>query len=335
VYINNKKWGRYMYSTNFQQSTVTQQHFREFVVTRKEQLTRLITELQANNLVSHAAADSFKKYPFALTQDTESLMPEIHSTRYMKYIMQQKNIAISHTDALWLHRIGVPMISPFSLGVEAITMSMAFGILLPIFEEHFTKDPAQVFALLLVSCLVVYPLVYKLASALYSKRNPRQRDFPDYHWQDLMNEGFRLFTVLTCALVGLDLFELPLEKAAIGAGIAVPLLEIFNKLPSLTEWTPTIFWETLRSIFTTTAIFGPLMYILNSLPRWLPTIVTVAPWLSMINAATIALMLPTYARVVGTISFKLTNYFYDWHTPAAVLSHDRQPLLAGDGSDQV
>ncbi|MSP53034.1 MAG: hypothetical protein EXR81_02115, partial [Gammaproteobacteria bacterium] len=168
--------------------------FRDIIGRLKSNLPNLVSSLIDSQLGSDFTLKSFKEFPFALTQDLESGSPEIHSTRYMKYIMHQPIIAISHTDSLWLHRIGVPLISPFSMGVEAFTMSMAFGVLLPIFEEHFTKDPAQVFALLLISCLVIYPMIYKLVSALYSKRNPHQRSFPNYSAQDLMNEGFRLFT---------------------------------------------------------------------------------------------------------------------------------------------
>ena len=305
-----------MKNTNFSNTS----RFREVIYRQKANLPELITNLQS--LVLDNKQTTFKEFPFALTQDLESRSPEIHSTRYMKYIMHQPIIAISHTDSLWLHRVGVPLISPFSMGVEAMTMSMAFGVLLPIFEEHFTKDPAQVFALLLISCLVIYPMIYKLVSALYSKRNPHQRSFPNYSAQDLMNEGFRLFTVLVCALVGLDLFEIPLQKAAIGAGIAVPLLEIFAKLPSLTEWSPTVFFEMLRNVFTTGAIFAPLMYILNSLPLWLPAVAVAAPWISMINAGSILLMLPIFATTIGTISFRLTNCFYEWNVPAQSISSD-------------
>jgi hypothetical protein len=307
--------------------------FRSIIAENRQSLGLLVTRL-INAGIIQSCLDSrsdkaFREFPFVLTHDLESQLPEIHEARYLKDIMGQENIPISHTDALWLHRGGVPFISPFSIGVEAATMSLAFGLLLPIFEEHFAAaDPAQVFALLLITCLVLYPAFYMLLNKIYSwQYGVKQRYVPDYKYVDLMNESFRLFTVLVCALVGLDLFDVPLQKAAVGAGVAVPLLEIFKKIHSIGEWTPTVIGETIRDILTSGAIFAPLMYIINSLPQWLPQAALKFPYLPLINVGTVLIGLPALARIIGTLSFKLTDCFYVFN--ASTVDEDA-PLLGRD-----
>ena len=279
--------------------------YRQFLIgTQSDQLVTLLNDR------SHILDRGMEQFPFVLANNLFG-KPEIHPMRYLKKVYSQQPIGITQTDAILLsYYAKVPMRTPFSMGVEAATMAMVFGVILPLLEEHgvINEDPARIFALLLIGCLILYPVSYKLASLTWTKKNPAQRSLIMYSYDDLMIEGFRLFTILVCALIGLDLANAPLNKAILGTGIAAPLAAIFGKFSSLTEWNTVVVLSLLRDLLHTAAIFMPLMYIINSLDSWVPQDLDHrSTYLSVISPATVIVGLPLLGKSVGFLEELLTK----------------------------
>lgn len=317
-----------MKSSNFNFSTLTE--YRQFLKQNARTPTlggTLVTALRSMKVEEVTVAENYERCPYVLVVNPITRGVEIHSTRHLRKVHSWSSIGLTHMDAILIsHYRNVPILSPFSIGVEAGTMSIIFGVLLPMLEEEqiINEDPARIFGILLIACLIIYPLIYKLASLALTKKNPQQRSMIMYSYDDLIMEGFRLFTVLVCALIGLDLTNSPINKAALGTGVVAPLLAIFGKISSLTEWNSVIFLALLRDLLHTGATFIPLMYIVNSLPEWLPE-ENKSLWVSTVSPATVMVGLPAISHGVNFLMSLPQRLYTAFTTPLGY-----EPLPRGE-----
>jgi len=286
----------------------------------------LLTDLSAI-----AMQDSSKDFPFSLgidardSSEAQSLI--IAPSSYLKYLNSGSSIVpISHSDAYWLNRVQIPIIAPKSLGVESVTLAIAWGALLPIYQDIFAallpneiESRAAIYASLFFTCIILYPLFYEWAS-ICGKVEKVSR-------QQTIAEALRLFIGISCATAGYDVFTGPdfglsHEVASfVAATIASLSSDFFNRFRYSTEWSSTTSFESFMTIVGSILWRFPLLYILKNLPFWLPP--QVLAYLPGIRAVTILVGVNLWTRAIYRGYDELRKFFY----ALPDFQGDQKPLL--------
>lgn len=271
-----------------------------------------------------------KIFPYLLVRDPATRLPKIYHVTDATGIYHYEKFHLSGADMLWLSHVGVQLVSPHSMVIEAVTMGTAFPVLLPLFQGEFGSNPPEVMLLLAISCFCLYPVLYQVAS-WYSPSK-----FPAFTPGELFNQTGRMFLVLLAALAGTNLdADTVWEKIAKGTAFAAAAAALINRYQAPAgSWSQFIL-QIVTDMMLVAATFAPILItVLKVLPTYVAPYISasvVAYLMPPITTVTIITLFLTWGKyIVNGVAQKIGDYTYGRSMPSIILEDGIKALLYKD-----
>lgn len=197
---------------------------------------------------------------------------------------------------------GVAIKTPLDIWGESIALGFAFSVLVELFGDKLGPTSYQEAMCLVIACMVLYPLIYKLVNKIQGKSS-----FPA---EQVAKEALMLGLLLLGAVSILsfdnikDFWRQPLVGGAGVAGVKELIDLITGRAWTELTWTTGL--TTLRRIISNQITFGGLISLLNLIgkytTKWSP------PASMALNTVIVIGYFNTVGRVIGILGSALQAY---------------------------